>query len=135
MRTGQRGVQCSCYASSASSVVRSSRALRSLRKHNDDDRVRRSPRKSDSRTEPFCDTQPFTYLANIKKAFPSVDRDSLWVTLKRIGVPSKPISIVDRRAKHVIKLPIGTSDEYELQRGLREICPSSTLLFTLKVSN
>ena len=37
-----------------------------------------------------------------------------------IGVPSKPISIVDRlpsRAKFVIRLPTGTSDEYELQRG------------------
>ena len=82
----------------------------------------------------FGDTQPFINLADIKEACPNVDRDPLWLTLKRIGVPSKPISIVDRlhsRTKYVIRLTTGTSDEYELQRGLREGCPSSSTFFII----
>ena len=115
-----------CSFSSASSLVRSSHALRILRKHNDDD-CAKIAKKIQPVLRPYADTQPFIYVANIKKAFPKVDRDSLWHTLKRIGVPSKPISIVDRlhsRTKYVIRLSTGTSDEYELQRGLREGCPS-----------
>ena len=77
---------------------------------------------------------PFIDLVDIKQAFPNIGRDSLWLTLKHIGVPSKPISIVDglhSLTKFGIQLPTGTSDEYELQRGLREGCPSSSTLFII----
>ena len=80
----------------------------------------------------LLDGRPLVYLADIKKAFPTVDRELLFALLDVLGIPPKLIDTFKRlhgNTVYTVRLSTGDSSLYTLAAGVREGCPSSTTLF------
>lgn len=73
---------------------------------------------------------------DFEKAFDSVHRDSLWLIMRRYGIPSKIISMVkalyDDFACAVVDGQ-GTTEWFKVKTGMKQGCNMSALLFLLVV--
>lgn len=77
-----------------------------------------------------------TYLAflDLKKAYDRVPHGALMQTLRRFGVHGNAFAFIQRLyavSSSRVRLPCGMSDEIKLQRGLRQGCPLSCLLYDM----
>ena len=67
---------------------------------------------------------------DLQKAYDTVDRTILWQVLTRIGVPPRMIAVIQQRA--CVQLDgRDCSDWFEIERGLRQGCMLSPLLFNI----
>ena len=72
------------------------------------------------------------------KAFDSINHDLLWFKLSTIGLSTKMLEILQHmysNARSVVSYDGYTSREFECQKGVRQGCPLSPLLFSLFVSD
>ena len=73
-------------------------------------------------------------LLDIKKAYPSTPRNAAWRVLQNEGVPAHVINLLQHLHSDTIyrcRNSLGTSEPYQLQRGLREGCPSSCMVYLM----
>ncbi|CAK0847212.1 unnamed protein product [Prorocentrum cordatum] len=73
-------------------------------------------------------------LVDVKKAFPNVPRALCWKVLTRLGVPPAMLNVlrgVHEQTFYVVRTGAGDASPYVLQRGLREGCPTSGILYTV----
>ena len=73
-------------------------------------------------------------LFDIEKAYPRVSRDSLWKLMSVKGSPTSFIQVckaLHEHTKYQVRIHKGLSTEYEVDKGLREGCPSSPPLFNV----
>ena len=71
---------------------------------------------------------------DIVRAYTRVCRDSLWKLLLRLGVPHTFIQVLKALREHTsfrVFIHNGFSSEWLTDRGLREGCPSSPILFSI----
>ena len=71
---------------------------------------------------------------DIEKAYPRVCRPAMWKVLEHRGCPKKAIKILQALHNHTemkVRVHGGTSSGYIPDRGLREGCPSSPVLFNI----
>ena len=71
---------------------------------------------------------------DIEKAYPRVCKDAMWAVLERRGCPREMIKVLKAIHEHTgmkVKYQGDTSSEYLPDRGLREGCPSSPILFNI----
>ncbi len=71
-------------------------------------------------------------LADIQKAYPNTSREVFQQVMLNEGVPERMVRRLlglHSETAYMVKTPLGYSDEYRLQRGFREGCPSSCVCF------
>ncbi len=79
-------------------------------------------------------TKAFLVFVDLKKAYDSIPRNSLWMVLSRLGVPSKLVNII--RAFHEdmstrLRLDGTLQENISVQNGLRQGCTMAPVLFNL----
>ena len=71
---------------------------------------------------------------DIVRAYTRVCRDALWSLLSRLGVPASFVQVLKALHEHTrfkVFVHNGYSSEWLTDRGLREGCPSSPILFSI----
>ncbi|CAE8670872.1 unnamed protein product, partial [Polarella glacialis] len=71
---------------------------------------------------------------DIEKAYPRVCKDGMWEVLKRRGCPAGMVKLARAIHEHTamkVRMHGGCSETYVPDRGLREGCPSSPVLFNI----
>eukprot|EP00435_Cladocopium_sp_Y103_P073129 s129_g42.t1 len=89
-------------------------------------------------TEEVCSSRAHTNikltLYDIEKAYPRINREALWILLRKRGFPQPFIQLCQALhdfTQFHIRLDGVTSTTYEADRGLKEGCPSSPPLFNV----
>ena len=80
----------------------------------------------------------FAAFIDLAKAFDSVHHGLLWLKLSAMGISTKMLKIIQHmysEAKSVVSYDGHMSDEFEYQKGVRQGCPLSPLLFSLFISD
>ena len=80
----------------------------------------------------------FLGFIDLAKAFDSVNHDLLWSKLLTIGISTKILSLLRHMystARSVVCYDGSTSWEFQCQKGVRQGCPLSPLLFSLFISD
>ena len=80
------------------------------------------------------DKMPAARLLDLKKAYPRVNRPTLWAILKKYGMGEKCLKVLQAVHEHTsyhVKLKDGTSEPWIPLRGLREGCTTSPPLFNV----
>ena len=71
----------------------------------------------------------------LKKAFDSVDRDKLWTIMLSKGIPTHPITIIQKMyMENIVRVNAGngiSEDSRAITQGVRQGCPLSSVLFNL----
>ena len=78
-----------------------------------------------------CDGEPYVVLLDIAKAYPSIPHALLWETMYTLGVPASMVSLL-RQAYGQTRCFFragGRQHSYFQQRGVKEGCPLSPLMF------
>ena len=73
-------------------------------------------------------------LFDIEKAYPRVSREGLWRLMQVKGAPEQFIKVCKGLHEHTqyrVRIYKGESSNYEVDKGLREGCPSSPPLFNV----
>ena len=73
-------------------------------------------------------------LLDLEKAYPRINRPCLWKILRKYGLKDnflRTIMDLHETTSHNIKGKGGPSDSWLPQRGLKEGCPSSPVLFNI----
>jgi hypothetical protein len=73
-------------------------------------------------------------LFDFRAAFPSMNHDFIWDTLREVGIPEQFIEAIRtlyRNNKHLLKLRGGIYEGPEVFSGVRQGCPLSGLLFAI----
>ena len=80
----------------------------------------------------------FTAFIDLEKAFDSINRNLLWTKLHQVGVSTKILILLQsiyEKSSSVIKVKNDISTSFPYQRGVRQGCPLSPLLFSLFLSD
>lgn len=78
------------------------------------------------------DEMPVAKLLDLSKAYPRVNRPALWKILQRYGMGERCLRVLQdlhETTHYKIKSREGTSSSWAPERGLKEGCPSSPILF------
>ena len=78
--------------------------------------------------------QPEARLLDLRKAYPRISRPVMWALLERYGLTGNMMDAVrdlHETAVYKVKGKAGVSKEWQPQRGLREGCPTSPILFNI----
>ena len=77
---------------------------------------------------------PVAVLMDITKAYPRVNRNILWHVLRKLGMKDvmlKTLQNLHERTEYKVKGRVSMSEAWEPQRGLREGCATSPILFNI----
>ena len=80
------------------------------------------------------DNRPTARLLDLKKAYPRVNKYALWEILKKYGLEGNGLETIQKlheTTKYKVKSREGESEAWTQDRGLREGCPSSPILFNV----
>lgn len=72
------------------------------------------------------------------KAFDSVSQDSVWKALERTSINKNYIILLQKSYKNVkeyVRTGVGTTNEIDLKRGVRQGCVLSCFMFILLISS
>ena len=98
----------------------------------DDLEKRRRLREEDTpRDEP---PDPEARLLDLRKAYPRVNKPAIWGTLERYGLKGKFLDTIiglHETTVYSVRGPKKDSDSWHPERGLREGCPTSPVLFNV----
>ena len=78
--------------------------------------------------------KPTARLLDLKKAYPRVNKYALWEILKKYGLQGHGLNTIMKlheTTKYKVKSREGESEVWTQDRGLREGCPSSPILFNV----
>ena len=73
---------------------------------------------------------------DLKNAFGSIPHDLLWHSMRRLGVPEEAVSIlmdVYQGSTYTVQTAEGATEEIAQERGVKQGCPISPLLFNLAI--
>ena len=79
-------------------------------------------------------TRPGIVLLDIKKAYPRTNKPLLWGMLEKLSMPTKTLNIIKglhENTQYRVKGKENMSTEWIPQRGLREGCATSPILFNI----
>ena len=80
----------------------------------------------------------FLGFVDVRKAYDSVDRDTLWLILQKLGVPSPVLNILKSLYLNTTRRILWKgqyTDPFVATKGVRQGCPLSPLLFSLYVAH
>ena len=108
------------------------RGFRTGRGTDDAQQVSRRIAEEVARTN--CDEVVLIRFFDIQKAYPRVCRPAMWKVLQRRGCPEAMVKVLRALHNHTemkVRVHGGCSNGYVPERGLREGCPSSPVLFNI----
>lgn len=73
-------------------------------------------------------------LLDLIKAYPNTSRNACWAVLRMYGVPEGVMSVIrglHETTVYEVDMRLGRSRPYALERGVREGCPSSCVIFSI----
>ena len=78
--------------------------------------------------------KPAARLLDLRKAYPRVNKPALWRLLRRYGLEGDFLRVVidlHEATEYAVRGKEGDSEVWVPERGLREGCPSSPILFNI----
>ena len=80
------------------------------------------------------DDKPMARLLDLRKAYPRVNKHVMWTILRKYGMGPRCLRVVQdlhETTEYCVKTREGESEPWKPERGLREGCPSSPILFNI----
>ena len=80
------------------------------------------------------DEKPMARLLDLRKAYPRVNKHVMWTILKKYGMGERCLRVIQdlhETTEYRVKSREGVSEPWKTERGLREGCPSSPVLFNI----